>query len=230
VNVKALLCGAVALLIAAPAAAQVGYPPARSPYADLEYKQELTPLFGYSRARVDPAGILPLSSAIAGLRYEVYVAGPVSFSSDLTRTFSNRNVIFPSRPASLRAVGKESAPVYALDLAVALSLTGRKSWHSVVPQLRGGVGIMASGAKDDSSGYKFGTPFAFHFGGGLKFVPGGRFQLRADVTERLFKQTYPDSYFVPASDNTAVLKDPTPRKFYTHHTALTVGVSYLFAR
>ena len=28
--------------------------------------------------------------------------------------------------------------------------------------------------KDDSSGFAFGTPFAFTFGGGLKFVPGGR--------------------------------------------------------
>jgi hypothetical protein len=89
---------------------------------------------------------------------------------------------------------------------------------------------MASRAKDDSSGYAFGTPFAFHFGGGLKFVPGGRFQIRADITERLFKQTYPDSYFRLATDNTAVLTDPTPRKFYTHHTQLTLGVSYLFAR
>ena len=36
--------------------------------------------------------------------------------------------------------------------------------------------------------------------------------------------------FPISGDNTAVLKDPTPRKFYTHHTQLTVGVSYLFAR
>ncbi|MDB4882724.1 MAG: hypothetical protein JWL95_1490 [Gemmatimonadetes bacterium] len=227
---KALLCGALALLIALPAAAQVGHEPAASPYADLEFKQELTPLFGYDRARVDPAGITPQSAAMAGLRYEIFLGGPLSFSTDVTRTFSNRNVVNPTLIASKLAVGTESAPVYAADIALALSLTGRKSWHSLVPQLRGGIGIMASGAKDSSSGYQFGTPFAFHFGGGLKFVPGGRFQLRADVTERLFKQTYPDSYYLAASDNTAVLTDPTPRKFYTHHTALTVGVSYLFGR
>ncbi|MEO6525176.1 MAG: hypothetical protein ABIP93_00985 [Gemmatimonadaceae bacterium] len=227
---KALLCGAMALLFAVPAAAQVGYDPAKSPYTDLEYKQEITPIFGYSRARVDPAGILPQSSAVAGLRYEIHIGGPVAFSSDFTRTFSNRNVIDPTLPAARRAIGTESAPVYAADLGLVLSVPGRKSWHHVVPQLRGGLGIMASPAKDSASGYKFGTPFAFTFGGGLKLVPGGRFQMRADVAERLFKQTYPDSYFLLASDNTAVLKDPTPRRFYTHHTVLTVGVSYLFAR
>jgi hypothetical protein len=115
-------------------------------------------------------------------------------------------------------------------VALALDLTGRKSWHHLVPQLRGGLGVVSSRAKDDSSGYSFGTPFAFTFGGGLKFVPGGRFQLRADVTDRVFKLSYPDSYYRKASDNTSVLSDPTPRSFYTHHTALTVGVSYLFGR
>jgi hypothetical protein len=228
--VKALLFGVLALLVAVPASAQVGHEPASSPYTDLEYKQELTPLFGYVRARQDPAGILPKSAAIAGLRYEIYLAGPLSFSSDLTRTFSERDVIDPLLIASKRLIGTQSAAVYGADIALAVGLTGRKTWHSIQPQLRGGIGLMASRAKDDSSGYAFGTSFAFNFGGGLKFVPGRRFQLRADVTERIFKQTYPDSYFRLATDNTAVLTDPTPRKFYTHHTQLTVGVSYLFAR
>jgi hypothetical protein len=228
--VKALLFGVLALLAAVPAAAQVGHEPAESPYTDLDYKQELTPLFGYVKAREDPAHILPKSAAMVGLRYEIFLGGPLSFSSDVTRSFSERNVIDPTQIASKRSVGTQSAAVYAADAALALGLTGRKSWHSIVPQLRGGIGLMASPAKDDSSGYAFGTSFAFNFGGGLKLVPGRRFQIRADVTERVFKQTYPDAYFRPAIDNTAVLTDPTPRKFYTHHTQLTVGVSYLFAR
>ena len=57
-----------------------------------------------------------------------------------------------------------------------------------------------------------------------------RFQLRADVTDRIFKLDYPDPYYRIASDNTAVLPGSTSRSFYTHHTALTVGVSYLFRR
>jgi hypothetical protein len=228
--VKALLFGFLTLLAISPAGAQVGYPPAESPYADLEYKQELTPMFGYTRARTDPAKILPQSAPMAGLRYEIYIAGPVSFSTDFSHTFAQRDVVDPTKPAKTRALGSETAGVNSLDVALALGLTGRKSWHSIVPQIRAGVGIMQSSAKDDSSGYKFGTPFAFTFGGGLKFVPGGRFQLRADITERVFKQNYPDSYARPASDNTAVIPESTPRSFYTHHTGLTVGVSYLFSR
>jgi hypothetical protein len=227
--VKALLIGVAALLAAAPAMAQVGYPPETSPYVDLEYRQELTLLGGYVRARHDPAGVAPRSAAMAGVRYELSLTGPLSLSSDFTRTSSERNVIDPTRPRATRDRGTESAPVYAADLALAMNLTGSKSWHRLVPQVRGGIGVVSSSAKD-SSGFNFGTPFAFTFGGGLKLVPGGRWQLRADVTDHVFKLAYPDAYYLPATDLTAVLDAQTPRSFYTHHTALTVGVSYLFSR
>jgi hypothetical protein len=228
--VKALLFGVVALLAAVPAAAQVGHDPASSPYTDLEHKQEITWLFGYMRARHDPAGVAPRSAAMTGVRYELNLVGPLDLSADLTRSSSERLKLDPAKPLATREVGLQSTPVYAADLALALDLTGRKSWHHLVPQVRGGLGFVSSGAKDDSSGFSFGTPFAFTFGGGLKFVPGGKLQLRLDVTDRIFKLSYPDSYYRKASDNTSVLEDPTPRSFYTHHTALTVGVSYLFGR
>lgn len=227
---KAILFSALALLVAVPAMAQVGHLPASSPYQDLEYHQELTVLGGYVRARTDPAGVAPRSAPMLGLRYELLLTGPLSLTSDLTGMFGNRNVLDPLKPRATRSVGTESAAVYSADLGLAVNLTGRKSWHRLVPQVRGGLGLVASRAKDDSSGYRFGTPFAFSLGGGLKFVPGGRYQMRVDVTDRIFHLSYPDSYYRPASDNTAVLTATSARSFYTHHTALTVGVSYLFSR
>ena len=229
-RVKAFLFGVVAMLAAVPAAAQVGHYPESSPYRDLEHKQELTWLFGYVRTRHDPAGVAPRSAAMTGIRYELNLAGPLGLSADVTRAFSERSVLDPAKPLATRAVGTQSSPVYAADVALALDLTGRKSWNHLVPQLRVGVGVLSSKAKDDSSGFAFGTPFAFTFGGGLKFVPGGRLQLRMDVTDRVFKLSYPDPYYRKASDNTSVLDETTPRSFYTHHAALTVGVSYVFGR
>lgn len=229
---KALLCGAVALLMAVPAAAQVGHDPEDSPYRDLEYKQELTLLGGWVKARHDPAGVAPQSAPTVGARYELTLAGPLALSSDFTTTFANRDVIDPSKPLAQRTPRNESSTVYAADLALAMNLTGRKSWHYLVPQVRAGIGLLRSSAADDSSGFHFGTPFAFSFGGGLKLVPGrrGRLQLRADVTDRVFKLSYPDTYYRLASDNTAVLPLSTPKSFYTHHAAFTLGVSYLFGR
>ena len=226
---KAFSLAALALFVASPVLAQVGHDPESSPYRDLEYRQELTPYGGYARARVDPAGVHPQSAAMAGLRYEVYLGGPVSFTTDLSEVFSDRTVLDPTKPRAQRLVGTETTPVYGLDVGIALGLTGRKSWHRLAPQVRAGLGVVHSAAEDESDGYKFGTPFAITFGGGLKFVTGGRLQLRADVGERLFKQKYPDSYYKTASDNTAVLTT-TPRSIWTNHTLLTLGVSFLFDR
>jgi hypothetical protein len=227
--VKAFSLAALVLFVAFPLRAQVGHDPESSPYRDLEYRQEFTPYGGYARARVDAAGVTPKSAAIAGLRYEVYLGGPVSLTSDLSSMFSDRTVLDPTKPGATRVVGTETAPVYALDVGIALGITGRKSWHHLVPQIRAGAGVVTSSAADESDGYKFGTPFAISFGAGLKFVTGSRLQLRADVGERLFKQKNPDSYYTTASDNTAVLTD-TPRSYWTNHGLLTLGVSFLFDR
>jgi hypothetical protein len=229
-RVKALVLGAVALLGATSLHAQVGHDPAKSPYSDLEYRQEFTLLGGYLRARHDPADILPKSRPMFGVRYEATLTGPLAISSDVITGFGDRNVVNPNKPPATRNVGTQSNAVIEADVALAMNLTGTRSWHNLVPQVRAGLGLVRSAAKDDSSGYGFGTPFAFVFGGGVKYVRAGRWQLRTDLTERVFKQTYPDSYYRPVGDQPAVLPTSTAKSFYTHHAAFTLGVSYLFAR
>ncbi len=229
-NVKAMVLAVAAVLVALPLTAQVGHDPARSPYSDLEHSQELTPFVGYMRARTDPAGVAPKSAAVVGLRYELTLTGPLAISSEISRASSSRSVLDPTKPVLTRQLGSVSSPVYAADIALALNLTGRKAWNRLVPQLRAGAGLVHSAASDDSSGFSFGTPFAFTFGGGVKLVSAGRLQVRADVTDHVFHLNYPDAYYRLTSDNTAVLGSGTAKSFYTHHTGLTVGVSYLFAR
>jgi hypothetical protein len=62
--------------IGARASAQVGYPPARSPYLDLEHAQELTLIGGQYHAHRDPADVGPQSGFITGLHYEWRAGGP----------------------------------------------------------------------------------------------------------------------------------------------------------
>jgi len=228
--VKATLFGLLALLAALPLSAQqVGFPPASSPYRDLEYKQELSPYAGYANASKDAAGILPQSASIFGLRYQIHLGGPVSFDADFSRMSSQRTVIDPTQVAGKRNLGTADAAVYGVNAGMALALTGRRSWHHLVPEARGGIGLVTSEAKDDASGYVFGTPFAFTFGGGLKFVTLGRLQLRADATERWYKQKYPDSFFSAGPGQTAVLTTQA-RSFWARQTLWTVGASLLFDR
>jgi hypothetical protein len=231
---KALAYVAVALIAAFPLAAQtaqVGHAPENSPFKDLEYSSELTLLGGYLRARHDPAGAAPLSRPMIGALYEITVSGPLALSSEVTAGFGHRNLLEPLKPKATRDIGTQNSGVYSADFALALNLPGQRSWHDLVPQLRAGIGIVTSRAKDDSSGFAFGTKFAWVYGGGIKFVPpGSRFQFRGDMTDRLFKLSYPDTYYRLASDNTSVVDATTPREFYTHHLGLTLGLSYLYGR
>jgi hypothetical protein len=139
---RVLLAFAITL-VGVPAAAQVdvGYPPPRSPFRDLEYRHELTLFGGYYMAAKDPAGAAPTSAPMEGLRYELVVGGPAQLVFRLARVNSERNVINPLEPRATRNLGVQSWPIYLTDLGFSLNLTGQRSWHGVVPVISGGIGL-----------------------------------------------------------------------------------------
>ncbi len=224
---------ALALFSAVPAAAQVsvGYPPAKSPYRDLEYHHEMTLFGGYFVPSADPAGVAPRSGGLAGIRYEVVVGGPAQLVVRLAEAFSERNVINPAEPEASRNLGVRTWPVYLADVGISLNLTGQRSFHGIVPVINTGLGIATdAGKKVDEDPFRLGTTFAISLGGGLRFVPGGRFQIRADAGTYLYQIKYPTSYYVPASDNTSVLDNTQAKSFWKRNGAFTLGVSYLLFR
>jgi hypothetical protein len=216
--------------LVAPARAQVGYPPEQSPFRDLEYKQEFSGFVGYFLAAKDPAGVAPQGGPMLGARYDVRVGGPASFTARLGVVSSQRTAIDPTRPAATRVLGTSNTPLFLGDAGITLNLTGQKSYHRLVPVLNGGVGLVSDFKGADVGGYKFGTAFAFSFGAGLRYVPGGRFQLRADVGDNLYQIQYPESYYARAADSTSVLEARQSKSFWKHNAAITVGASYLFFR
>jgi hypothetical protein len=122
-------------------------------------------------------------------------------------------------------------PLLMADAGVALSLTGFKSWHRLVPELNGGLGFVTDfRTEGDVGGFSFGTRFALTVGAGIRYLPGGRFQLRADVTDNLYRISYPDSYYRTASDQTRILEPEQGKSLWTHNPSITLGVSYLFWR
>ena len=222
---------AMVSLLAATAHAQVGYEPEESPFRDLQYRQEMTGFVGWFNAGKDLAGVAPQSGPMVGARYEARVGGHAQFTSRLARVASERRILDPAKPAAERLVGEESWPLYIGDLSLSINLTGQKSWHRLVPVLNGGAGIVSDfESEGDVGGYKFGTQFAFSFGAGLRFVPGGRFQARVDLNDHLYQVEYPESYRLPASDDTSVIRDTQALRNWKHNVAITVGASYLFFR
>lgn len=223
--------GFITIATAAGAQVSVGYPPERSPYRDLEYHQEFTAFGGYFNAADDPAGVAPKAAPMAGVRYEVTVGGPMQLVARFAEAFSDRNVIDPTKPLASRNLGSRTWPVYLVDFGLSLNLTGQRSWHGIVPVTFAGVGVAADGGrKVEEDPYKLGTTFAISYGAGLRFVPGGRFQIRADAGTYMYQIKYPAGYFIKASDDTQVLPDSQSKSFWKRNGAYTLGASYLLFR
>ena len=217
--------------MAAPAAAQsvdVGHSPPRSPFRDLEFKHELTLFGGYYEAAKDPAGVAPRGAPMGGIRYELVVGGPAQFVFRLARVNSERQVINPLEPVASRDLGVQSWPIYLTDLGFSLNLTGQRTWHGMVPVVSGGIGLASDLDKqDEDDPFNIGTTFAFSFGGGIRIVPGGRFQMRADAGTWIYKYQYPATYYSTTSDNTTVLDADQAKNFWKKNFGLTLGASYL---
>jgi hypothetical protein len=232
VNVRTLSITLTCITVAPALGAQVGHVPQRSPYIDLEYRQEATIFGGYYNAGTDQVGVAPRGGPMFGVRYDLRLGGPASLTSKLIYVSSQRDVIDPRRPQASRVVQPDAAwPVYIADVGISLNLTGQRSYRHVVPFVTTGLGIATDfkgGA--DVGAWRFGTPFALSLGGGVKWVPAGKLQVRADVTDQLYQIKYPNSYYVAASDGTAVLAPNAAKSDWTSNIGLSIGVSYLFFR
>ena len=230
---KQTLCvlGLLAIATTARAQVSVGYPPSNSPYRDLEYHSELTAFGGYFHAADDPAGVAPKAAAMGGIRYEIGIGGPLQLVARFAEARSDRNIVDPTKPKATRNLGSVSWPVYLADFGFSLNLTGQRSWHGIVPVTSVGAGIATDGGKKiDTDPYRLGTTFALTYGAGLRFVPGGRFQMRADVGTYMYQIKYPGAYYINASDNTRVLDDSQAKSLWKRNGAYTLGISYLLFR
>ena len=160
--------GLLSCVLASSAAAQVGYPPERSPFRDLEYRHELTLFGGTYLAGKDPAGVAPRGGPMLGLRYEARVGGPAQLMVRLAYVSSERQALDPAQPAAERDLGVHSAALYMVDAGVSLNITGQRSWRRLVPTVNAGIGIAGGGKSVENDPYRFGTPFAITYGAGLR--------------------------------------------------------------
>lgn len=227
----------VALAAAAPAAAgaqvtvDVGHTPAESPFRDLLWRQGWSVIGGYYAAASDVAGVAPRSGPMIGARYDIRIAGPANFYARIAGVSSERRVINPAALPEARDQGVQSLTLGLADIGVSLDLTGQKSWNRLVPVVAAGLGIASDFESEDVGGYKFGTPFALSVGAGVRYVPGGRFQLRVDVTDHFYQIRYPSSYYQSSAPTVEPVLEATQKQnVWKHNAALTIGVSYMLGR
>lgn len=227
---KHLLSALALACIATTARAQVGHLPENSPYRDFETRQEFTFFGGHYKAGEDPIGIAPRDGPMFGIRYQIHVGGPAFLVARWSHVNTERFAIDPTKIGTARQLGKQNVSINLYDIDLALNLTGEKSFHHIVPVVNFGAGVAACGCAVEADPYAFGTPFAFSFGGGLRYVPGGRFQLTADWNDYLYQLKYPTAYFVIPTGGTAAVTGNQARSFWKNNRALTLGASLLFFR
>ena len=225
------LISALALAgVATTAPAQVGHLPSNSPYRDLETRQEVTFFGGRYSAGEDPIGIAPRDGPMYGLRYLIHVGGPAFLMARWSHVNSERSAIDPTKVGVARQLGNRNVSLNLYDVDMALNLTGQKSFHHIVPVINFGAGVGSCGCSVPSDPYTFGTPFAFSWGSGLRYAPGGRFQLTADWNDYLYQLKYPTAYYVTPTGGTAAVTGNQARSFWKNNRALTIGASLLFFR
>jgi hypothetical protein len=216
---------ALGSVLPAVAAAQVGHLPANSPFEDVKLGQNLSIMGGWMAMKRDPADVAPKSSYTAALRYDVAVGGPASLYVRYVVAPSERKLLQPTNPLATRVIGTPGVTTHQLDGGLDLALTGKKTWHRLIPSLNGGAGVVSEFSAADTGSYRFGTKFSFSYGLGLRYLPRKGPMIRVDLTNFMWQFDYPDRYFVKASDTTSVLTDTRNRSVWRGSRTVTVGVT-----
>lgn len=229
---KLSLSAMMLALAAAPAVAQVGHQPSKSPYHDVPFRQEVTLFGGSYQGAIGKAGVGPTGGPVIGVRYSIRLGGPVEATAHLARVGTSRMVKDPAKSDSERLVGKQSFGLYMADVGFDLNLTGQKSFHRLVPVVGAGLGVVSGSGSEDVGGFRVGTPFALNFRAALRFVPEGNISARLELSDNMFQLSYPSAYFrsPPIGEGGPILSRSVGDSQWTHHRVLTLGISYMFSR
>jgi hypothetical protein len=193
-------CMRLALLLllavpAAPIAAQVGHEPAKSPYRDIVYDNNLTAYASYFAGSGGQLGIGVHDGYMYGLRYQLRANRFISFGVGGSYGWDlKRNIIDPFAPPGERVLGPIQSRLWILEALLQFNLTANKSWHRIAPY--GGVGLgagFASTAPQDTI-YRSSVRFVFTPYAGTRLFLGERLALRLEARMPLYKISYPRQY------------------------------------
>ena len=206
--------------------AQVGTIPEKSPFRDVEKRQDLAVLFGTSFGGHDKVGAAPRGGTAFGLRYDINLGdSPLAFTTSVMRQSATRDVLQPGQPLANRIGTRVSQPLWMIDAALTLLLTGHRSWHGLVPSATFGLGLVTDNKLiTDSSRFDFGNRFAPVLGLGVKYAPvASRWTVRADLTNRFYGVPYPQT-FRDSTPGIPRLVGPNVKSSWTRNTMLTLGL------
>ena len=211
-----------------PVGAQVGRLPSKSPYRDLEFRQEWTSFAGQFNAKADPAGAAPQGGVFIGERLAIRLGGPMYFTTRIAGSMQKRTIISPLLVEPARSRRSEELPIVYTDVGFEMQLTGPKTWHSFAPVIGGGFGLTADlKSKRDVGGFRFGQPLTLTFGTALKYIPRRGPNVRLEWSNYLYRIHYPESYYLKSGEAPVVLTAGVKKDLWRRNGVWAVGLTVM---
>lgn len=173
-------------------AAQVGHPPAKSPYRDIKQGSSITFTGGRFLGNGGDVSVGPHDGWTFGGRFDFRSGRALALGLGVSYGQLERQIVDPFVD---EVTGPVDQSVVFAEALITLNLTGGKTWNGLAPfvGLVGGFGF-GSKVPADTSGYDFGTKFFFAPAAGTRVFFGDRVHLRAEVRALFWKLTYPLSF------------------------------------
>jgi hypothetical protein len=231
-----LLAAALCIGASARLSAQetVGVAPDRSPFRDIVDPQSFVVFAGHFAGNGGRAGVGALPGTTFGARLAVRLSGPVDFWATLGQVASTRRVLSaPASADSVRFVGNSKLTLITADVALALNVTGAKTWHRLAPYASIGLGVIApTRSVTDSGGFRVGVNFLVVPTIGTRLFLSRDIALHVEIRDYYFRYQYPLAFFdIPYAGPPAratVLPITTSSTEWTHNLTLWAGVAYGF--
>lgn len=181
---------------ASPLAAQVGYPPNRSPYQDIVSNYGFSAYGGWIAGARGRAGVGPVDGPVGGVRYEMSIGGPTDMVFGAGFGQLNRYVVDPNADTLTRRSGPVDQRMITADVGLNVLLTGRKTWHRLAPYIGASLG-MAFGLNvaQDTSGYNFNNKFMLGPQVGIRWFPFDNVSVRIEARDLFWQLKYPSSFY-----------------------------------
>lgn len=186
------------VLLATPAAAQVGHLPSSSPYQDILHGRMLTALYSDIGGSGGKAGVGPHNGTAWGGRFDIRISAPLQFGLSFARAQLERFVVSADDSVATRKKGPVDQDLTMIEGTLQLNLTGKKTWHHLAPFIAGSVGWTRGSdlpaSVVDSSGFKFGSKLYLVPAVGVRAYLGQSLFLRLEARQLFWKLDYPSSY------------------------------------
>ena len=181
----------------APAMAQVGHDPAKSPYRDIVGDQNLTAYASYFDGSGGTLGIGVHDGWMYGLRYQLRANRFISFGLGVSYGPDlQRNVVDPfAEDTASRITGPVPVSVWLPEALLQFNLTANKSWHRIAPYAGLGLGAGFSSTAPNDSIYRNSVRFVFTPYAGTRIFLADALAIRLEARMPLYKISYPNQYY-----------------------------------